>query len=152
VGEGHETEVSDALGSTVWDDQSEPFHSEAAPELLTAMQKAALTQETPVRSTTPALVPLVDRLGAGTCVGPVQTVPFQVSTWPVLSTTWQKVTEGHDALVRLEVIPNDWGSVHELPSHMEMPPLTETQKLVVGHEMAETLPQSLAPFDQVEPS
>jgi hypothetical protein len=70
----------------------------------------------------------------------------------VLSTTWQKVTEGHDTLVRLEVIPNDWGSVHELPFHMEMPPLTETQKLVVGHEMAETLPQSLAPFDQVEPS
>lgn len=79
VGEGHETDVSDALGSTVWDDQPEPFHSEAAPELLTAMQKAELTHETPVRSTTPALAPFVDRPGAGTCMGPLQTVPFQVS-------------------------------------------------------------------------
>ena len=70
----------------------------------------------------------------------------------MLSTTWQKVAEGHETLVTSEVIPNDWGSVHELPSHMEMPPLTETQKLVVGHEIAETLPQSLAPFDQLEPS
>jgi hypothetical protein len=70
----------------------------------------------------------------------------------VLSTTWQKVTEGHDTLVMLEVIPNGWGSVQELPFHMEMPPLTETQKLVVGHEMADTLPQSLAPLDQLEPS
>jgi hypothetical protein len=79
VGEGHETDVSDALGSTVWDDQSDPFHSEAAPELLTAIQNAAVTHETPVRSTPPGLVALVDRPGAGTWVGPVQAVPFQVS-------------------------------------------------------------------------
>ena len=43
------------------------------------MQKAAVTHETPVRSTSPALVALVDRPGAGTCMGPVQAVPFQVS-------------------------------------------------------------------------
>ena len=152
AGDGHDTEVSDAWGSTVSDDQSVPFHSEAAPLPATAMQKAAATHETPVRSTPPAPVPLVDPAGTGTWVGPVQVVPFQASAWPVLSTTWQKLTEGHDTLVRLEVSPNDWGSVHELPSHMEIPPPTETQKLVVGHEMAETLPQSLAPFDQVEPS
>ena len=152
VGDGHDTEVSDAWGSTVADDQAVPFHNEAAPLPVTAMQKEAVTHETPVRSTPPAPVPLIDPPGTGTWVGPVQVVPFQASAWPVLSTTWQKVAEGHDTLVRLEVSPNDWGSVHEWPSHMEIPPPTETQKPIVGQEMAETLPQSLAPLDQVEPS
>jgi hypothetical protein len=151
VGDAHDTEVRPLAGSTVRVDQLDPSQVDAAPEPATATQKVGLAHDTPLRSGAVVADPPATAPGDGICTGPVHAMPFQVSTCPVLSTTWQKVAEGQDTPVRTEVSPNGWGSLHAWPFQVEIPPPADMQNAAVGQEMLVTLPQSFDPADQVEP-
>jgi hypothetical protein len=143
----HETAVNAWPGATrTACDQDRPDQVNALPAPSTAMQKVALVHETPVREAAPkADDPLSRRSGAD------QLLPFHAIASPVESTATQNEATGQDTSVSVDVVPKTWGWVQEDPFQTDTPPLTDTQKVAVGHEMETTLPQSLGSGDQLEP-
>jgi hypothetical protein len=127
----------------VCDDQELPFHvapkPKVAPELVlyepTAAQKAAVTQDIPLRPKN------VDPAGAGTGCA-VQDDPFHSSVPPKLTAS-QKDADTHDT--ERTPCPGARRSFHDVPSHCmangpaSLPPVA-TQKLVDTHDtpLAET--------------